>query len=210
MPTFPVTATLVPMVVEQTNRGERSYDIYSRLLAERIVFLGTPINDDIANLMMAQLLHLEGEDPEKDIALYINSPGGSVTSALAILDTMEFIRPDVSTFCMGQAASAAAILLAAGTPGKRFALPHSRILIHQPSGGAEGQSVDIEIQAREIQRIRDLLDDILAARTGQPKEKISADTDRDFILTAAEARDYGLLDRVLQTRRAQQDALVAA
>jgi ATP-dependent Clp protease protease subunit len=210
MPTFPVTATLVPMVVEQTNRGERSYDIYSRLLAERIVFLGTPINDDIANLMMAQLLHLEGEDPEKDIALYINSPGGSVTSALAILDTMEFIRPDVSTFCMGQAASAAAILLAAGTPGKRFALPHSRILIHQPSGGAEGQSVDIEIQAREIQRIRDLLDEILAAKTGQPKEKISADTDRDFILTAAEARDYGLIDRVLQSRRAQQDALVAA
>ncbi len=210
MPTFPVTATLVPMVVEQTNRGERSYDIYSRLLAERIVFLGTPINDDIANLMMAQLLHLEGEDPEKDIALYINSPGGSVTSALAILDTMEFIRPDVSTFCMGQAASAAAILLAAGTPGKRFALPHSRILIHQPSGGAEGQSVDIEIQAREIQRIRDLLDDILAAKTGQPKEKISADTDRDFIMTAAEAKAYGIIDNVIESRRVQETALQLA
>jgi ATP-dependent Clp protease, protease subunit len=144
---------LVPMVIEQTNRGERSFDIYSRLLKERIIFLGTPINDEIANLMMAQLLHLEGEDPDKDIALYINSPGGSVTSALAILDTMEFIKPDVSTFCMGQAASAAAILLAAGTKGKRYALPHSRVLIHQPHGGAEGQSADIEIQAREIQRI---------------------------------------------------------
>jgi ATP-dependent Clp protease protease subunit len=210
MPAYPVTATLVPMVVEQTNRGERSYDIYSRLLAERIVFLGTPINDDIANLMMAQLLHLEGEDPEKDIALYINSPGGSVTSALAILDTMEFIRPDVSTFCMGQAASAAAILLAAGTPGKRFALPHSRILIHQPSGGAEGQSVDIEIQAREIQRIRDLLDDLLAAKTGQPKEKISADTDRDFIMTAAEAKAYGIIDNVIESRRVQETALQLA
>ncbi|MPZ88599.1 MAG: ATP-dependent Clp protease proteolytic subunit, partial [Nitriliruptorales bacterium] len=148
-------STLVPMVIEQTNRGERSFDIYSRLLSERIIFLGTPINDDIANLIMAQLLHLEGEEPEKDINLYINSPGGSITSALAIFDTMEFIKPDVSTICMGQAASAAAILLAAGAPGKRFALPHSRILLHQPSGGAEGQSADIEIQAREIQRIRD-------------------------------------------------------
>jgi ATP-dependent Clp protease protease subunit len=198
------------MVIEQTNRGKRSFDIYSRLLKERIVFLGTPINDEIANLMMAQLLHLEGEDPEKDIALYINSPGGSVTSALAILDTMEFIRPDVSTFCMGQAASAAAILLAAGTPGKRAALPHSRVLLHQPSGGAEGQSVDIEIQAREIQRIRDLLDDILAAKTGQPKEKISTDTDRDFIMTAEEAKAYGIVDAVLQSRRMQEAALVAA
>jgi len=210
MPVSPVTNYLVPMVIEQTNRGERSFDIYSRLLKERIIFLGTPINDEIANLMMAQLLHLEGEDPEKDIALYINSPGGSVTSALAILDTIDFIRPDVSTFCMGQAASAAAILLAAGTPGKRFALPHSRILIHQPSGGAEGQSVDIEIQAREIQRIRDLLDEILAAKTGQSQEKVSADTDRDFIMTAAEAKDYGIIDSVIESRRVQETALAIA
>jgi ATP-dependent Clp protease protease subunit len=210
MSASPITNYLVPMVIEQTNRGERSFDIYSRLLKERIIFLGTPINDEIANLMMAQLLHLEGEDPEKDVALYINSPGGSVTSALAILDTIDFIRPDVSTFCMGQAASAAAILLAAGTPGKRFALPHSRILIHQPSGGAEGQSVDIEIQAREIQRIRDLLDDILAAKTGQPKEKISADTDRDFIMTAAEAKAYGIIDNVIESRRVQETALQLA
>jgi ATP-dependent Clp protease protease subunit len=205
-----VTGYLVPMVIEQTNRGERSFDIYSRLLKERIIFLGTPINDEIANLMMAQLLHLEGEDPEKDIALYINSPGGSVTSALAILDTIEFIRPDVSTFCMGQAASAAAILLAAGTPGKRFALPHSRILIHQPSGGAEGQSVDIEIQAREIQRIRDLLDEILADKTGQSREKISRDTDRDFIMTADDAREYGIIDQVIQSRRVQDLSLQVA
>jgi ATP-dependent Clp protease protease subunit len=210
MPVSDVSNYLVPMVIEQTNRGERSFDIYSRLLKERIIFLGTPINDEIANLMMAQLLHLEGEDPEKDIALYINSPGGSVTSALAILDTIEFIRPDVSTFCMGQAASAAAILLAAGTPGKRIALPHSRILIHQPSGGAEGQSVDIEIQAREIQRIRDLLDEILAAKTGQPKEKVSADTDRDFIMTAEEAKAYGIIDKVIISRKAQELALAAS
>src|SRR5690606_17479510 len=177
------TNYLVPMVIEQTNRGERSFDIYSRLLAERIIFLGSPVNDEIANLIMAQLLHLEGEDPDKDISLYINSPGGSVTSLLAIYDTMEYIKPDITTICMGQAASAAAVLLAAGTPGKRYALPHSRILIHQPSGGAEGQSTDIEIQAREIQRIRDLLDQILAEKTGQPLEKVSRDTDRDFIMT---------------------------
>ncbi len=200
---------LVPMVIEQTNRGERSFDIYSRLLKERIIFLGTPINDEIANLMMAQLLHLEGEDPEKDIALYINSPGGSVTSALAILDTMEFIKPDVSTFCMGQAASAAAVLMAAGTKGKRYALPHSRILLHQPTGGAEGQSVDIEIQAREIQRIRDLLDRILADKTGQEIQKVSTDTDRDFIMTAAEARDYGLIDTVIASRKVQASMVSA-
>jgi ATP-dependent Clp protease, protease subunit len=200
-------STLVPMVIEQTNRGERSFDIYSRLLAERIIFLGTPIMDEIANLIMAQLLHLEGEDPEKDINLYINSPGGSVTAALAIFDTMEFIKPDVSTICMGQAASAAAILLAAGAPGKRFALPHSRILIHQPSGGAEGQSVDIEIQAREIQRIRDLLDEILAAKTGQTQEKVSSDTDRDFIMTAEDAKTYGIIDEVIQSRRTQERQL---
>ncbi len=201
---------LVPMVVEQTNRGERSFDIYSRLLKERIIFLGTPINDEIANLIMAQLLHLEGEDPEKDINLYVNSPGGSVTSALAIFDTMEFIKPAVSTICMGQAASAAAVLLAAGTPGKRFALPHSRILIHQPHGGAEGQSVDIEIQAAEIQRIRDLLDQILAEKTGQEVAKITKDTDRDFIMTADEAKKYGLIDEVIQARKAQEKALKAS
>ena len=200
---------LVPMVIEQTNRGERSFDIYSRLLKERIIFLGTPINDEIANLMMAQLLHLEGEDPEKDIALYINSPGGSVTSALAILDTMEFIKPDVSTFCMGQAASAAAVLMAAGTKGKRYALPHSRILLHQPTGGAEGQSVDIEIQAREIQRIRDLLDRILADKTGQEIQKVSTDTDRDFIMTAAEAKNYGLIDTVIASRKVQASMVSA-
>jgi ATP-dependent Clp protease, protease subunit len=200
-------STLVPMVIEQTNRGERSFDIYSRLLAERIIFLGTPITDEIANLIMAQLLHLEGEDPEKDINLYVNSPGGSVTAALAIFDTMEFIKPDVSTICMGQAASAAAVLLAAGAPGKRFALPHSRILIHQPSGGAEGQSVDIEIQAREIQRIRDLLDEILADKTGQLREKVSADTDRDFIMTAEDAKAYGMIDEVIQSRRTQERQL---
>ena len=201
------TNYLVPMVVEQTNRGERSFDIYSRLLKDRIIFLGTPVTDEIANLIMAQLLHLEGEDPEKDIALYINSPGGSVTSLLAIFDTLEFIKPDVSTICMGQAASAAAVLLAAGAPGKRFALPHARVLLHQPSGGAEGQSADIEIQAREIQRIRDLLDQILSEKTGQPIEKISEDTDRDFIMTANEAKAYGIVDEVIQSRRAQEDEL---
>lgn len=204
------TSYLVPMVIEQTNRGERSFDIYSRLLKERIVFLGTPIGDEISNLIMAQLIHLEAEDPEKDISIYINSPGGSVTSALAIYDTMEYIKPDVQTICMGQAASAAAILLAAGTPGKRFALPHSRILIHQPSGGAEGQSTDIEIQAREIQRIRDLLDRIIAEKTGQPIERVSKDTDRDFILTAEEARAYGIVDDVIVSRRFQEARLRAS
>jgi ATP-dependent Clp protease, protease subunit len=198
---------LVPMVIEQTSRGERSFDIYSRLLKERIIFLGTPINDEIANLMMSQLIHLEGEDPEKDISLYINSPGGSVTSALAIFDTMEYIKPDVTTICMGQAASAAAVLLAAGTKGKRFALPHSRVLLHQPHGGAEGQSVDIEIQAREIQRIRDLLDKILSDKTGQSIEKITKDTDRDFIMTAEEAKAYGLIDEVIASRKSQETAL---
>jgi ATP-dependent Clp protease protease subunit len=201
---------LVPMVIEQTNRGERSFDLYSRLLKDRIIFLGTPITDDISNVIMAQLIHLEGEDPGKDINLYINSPGGSVTSALAIYDTIEFIKPDVTTICMGQAASAAAILLAAGTKGKRFALPHARILIHQPHGGAEGQSSDIEIQAREIQRIRDLLDQILSDKTGQPFEKITEDTDRDFIMTADEAVEYGIIDQVLQSRRLQEVQLAAS
>ena len=206
----PVRNMLVPMVIEQTNRGERSFDIYSRLLNDRIIFLGTPINDDVANLIMAQLLHLEGDDPDKDINLYINSPGGSVTALLAIYDTMEFIKPDVTTICMGQAASAAAVLLAAGAKGKRFALPHARVLLHQPAGMAEGQSVDIEIQAREIQRIRDLLDELLADKTGQPKEKVSTDTDRDFVLTADQARDYGIVDEVIQARRTQEQVLRAA
>jgi ATP-dependent Clp protease, protease subunit len=197
----------VPTVVEQTNRGERAFDIYSRLLQQRIIFLGTPVNDEIANVVMAQLLHLEAEDPDKEIALYINSPGGSITALFAIYDTMEFIKNDVSTICMGQAASAAAVLLAAGTPGKRFALPHSRVLLHQPSGGAEGQSVDIEIQAAEILRMRDLLNQILAEKTGKTAEQIDADTDRDFILDAEAAKDYGIVDRILPSRKAQEKQL---
>ena len=191
----------VPTVIEQTNRGERAFDIYSRLLQQRIVFLGTPVNDDVANVVMAQLLHLESEDPDKDIAIYINSPGGSITALFAIYDTMEFIKCDVQTICMGQAASAAAVLLAAGTKGKRLALPNSRVLLHQPSGGAEGQSVDIEIQAREILRMRDRLDEILAAKTGQSVERIRKDTDRDFILSAQEALDYGLIDAIITSRK---------
>ncbi|MEX1178574.1 MAG: ATP-dependent Clp protease proteolytic subunit [Nitriliruptor sp.] len=198
---------LVPTVVEQTNRGERAFDIYSRLLQQRIVFLGTPVNDEIANLVMAQLLHLESEDPDKDIAMYINSPGGSITALFAIYDTMEYIKPDVQTICMGQAASAAAVLLAAGTPGKRFALPHSRILMHQPSGGAEGQSVDIEIQAREILRMRDLLNEILAEKTGQSVERIASDTDRDFILEAQAAKEYGVVDEIIASRKSQERAV---
>ncbi len=191
---------LVPIVVEQTSRGERSFDIYSRLLNERIVFLGHEIDDVIANLVIAQLLHLESEDPDKDINLYINSPGGSVTAALAMYDTMQYIRSDVSTICVGQCASAAAVLLAAGAPGKRFALPNSRVLIHQPWGGTQGQVTDIEIQAREMLRMRDALDRILALHTGQPMEKIHLDTERDNIMTADEARAYGLIDAVFQKR----------
>jgi len=206
----PVSDYLIPVVVEQTSRGERSFDIYSRLLKERIVFLGTPLDDTVANLVMAQLLHLESEDPERDINLYINSPGGSVTSLLAVYDTMQYIKPDVVTICMGQAASAAAVLLAAGTKGKRFGLPHSRILIHQPSGGAEGQSVDIEIQAREILRMRRMLDEILATHTGQPVEKVSHDTDRDFIMTAEEAKAYGLIDDIIESRQTADELVAAA
>jgi ATP-dependent Clp protease, protease subunit len=206
----PVSDYLVPVVVEQTSRGERSFDIYSRLLKERIVFLGTPLDDTVANLVMAQLLHLESEDPERDINLYINSPGGSVTSLLAVYDTMQYIKPDMVTICMGQAASAAAVLLAAGTKGKRFGLPHSRILIHQPSGGAEGQSVDIEIQAREILRMRRMLDEILATHTGQPVEKVSHDTDRDFIMTAEEAKAYGLIDDIIESRQSADELVAAA
>lgn len=191
---------VIPMVVEQTGRGERAYDIYSRLLAERIIFLGTEIDDQIANLIIAQLLYLEAEDPEKDIALYINSPGGSVTATLAIYDTMQYIKPDVQTICIGQAASGAAVLLAAGAKGKRFALPNSRVLIHQPHGGAAGQAVDIQIQAKEIQRLRNLIDEIIAKHTGQPIEKVTKDTDRDFIMTAQEALEYGIIDQVVERR----------
>jgi ATP-dependent Clp protease, protease subunit len=192
---------LVPIVIEQTNRGERSFDIYSRLLKERIVFLGTPIDDQMANLVMAQLLHLESEEPEKDVNVYINSPGGDITSLFAVYDTMQYIKPDVSTICMGQAASAAAVLLAAGTKGKRYALPHSRVLIHQPHGQAGGQAVDIEIQAKEILRYRQLLDEILAEHTGQSLDKVKGDTDRDFIMTAEQAKDYGIIDEVITSRK---------
>ena len=196
----PIRNYLVPTVVEQTNRGERAFDIYSRLLKERIIFLGTPIDDTVANLMMAQLLHLESEDPDKDISIYINSPGGEITGLFAIYDTMQYIKPDVSTTCIAQAASAAAVLLASGTPGKRYALPHARILIHQPHGGASGQAVDIELQAKEIIRMRELLDSILAHHTGQSAEKIAHDTDRDFIMSAPEAKDYGMVDEILTNR----------
>jgi ATP-dependent Clp protease, protease subunit len=192
---------LVPVVVEQTARGERSFDIYSRLLNERIVFLGTPIDDNVGNLIMAQLLHLESEDPDKDINLYINSPGGDITALFAIYDTMQYIKPDVSTIVMGQAASAAAVLLLSGTRGKRYALPYSRVLLHQPHGGAEGQAVDIEIQAKEILRYRRLLEEIISKHTGQPLEKVSKDTDRDYILTAEEAVAYGVVDEVISSRK---------
>ncbi len=193
---------LVPTVVESSNRGERAYDLYSRLLKERIVFLGTPIDDTVANLVCAQLLFLESEEPDKDIHLYINSPGGDITALFAIYDTMKFLKPDVSTFCFGQAASAAAVLLAAGAKGKRFALPHARILLHQPFGGAEGQASDIELQAKEILRMRDLLNGMLAADTGQTHEKVAKDTDRDFVMTADEAVLYGVIDEVISSRDA--------
>jgi len=196
---------LVPVVVEQTNRGERSFDIYSRLLKERIVFLGTPIDDAVANLIMAQLLHLESEDPDKDIHLYINSPGGDVASGFAIYDTMQYIKPDVTTLCMGQAASYAAVLLLSGAKGKRWALPHSRVLLHQPHGGAQGQAVDIEIQAAEITRYRKLLEEIIAGHTGQTVEKVHADTDRDYILTPEQAKDYGIIDEILANRSVQAE-----
>ena len=201
---------LVPVVVEQTSRGERSFDIYSRLLKERIVFLGTPIDDNVGNLIMAQLLHLESEDPDKDINLYINSPGGDITALFAIYDTMQYVKPDVSTIVMGQAASAAAVLLLAGARGKRFALPHSRVLLHQPHGGAQGQAVDIEIQAKEIIRYRQLLDQLIAEHTGTALEKVSKDTDRDFILTAQEAVDYGVVDEVITTRKLRPELAAAA
>ena len=186
------------MVVEQTNRGERAYDIYSRLLRDNIIFLGFPVDDNVANLVTAQLLYLEAEDPEKDISLYINSPGGSITAGMAIYDTMQFIRPDITTYCIGQAASMAALLLAAGTKGKRFALPNSRMLIHQPSlGGLSGQATDIDIQAREILRMREITNEILARHTGQQLEKIQRDVERDFIMNAAQAKEYGLVDEII-------------
>ena len=193
---------LVPTVVEQTSRGERAFDIYSRLLKERIIFLGTPIDDNVANLIMAKLLHLEGDEPDKDIALYINSPGGVMTSLMAIYDTMNFIKPDVATYCMGQAASAAAVLLAAGESGKRFALPHARVMLQQPHiGGLEGQATDIEIHAKEILKTREEINVILADHTGRPLDVISQDTDRDFWLSAKEAVDYGAIDAVLKGRQ---------
>jgi len=197
----PIRNYLVPTVIEQTNRGERGYDLYSKLLKENIIFIGTPIDDTVANLICAQLLHLESESPDKDINLYINSPGGDITALFAIYDTMQFVQPDIATTCLGQAASAAAVLLAAGTPGKRMALPHSRILIHQPYAGAQGQATDIELAAREILRMRTLLEEILATHTGQPVERIHRDTDRDFVMSAEESKEYGILDDVLSFRR---------
>lgn len=194
--------TLIPMVVEQTNRGERAYDIYSRLLRDNIIFIGTPIDDNVANLVTAQLLFLEAEDPEKDVSLYINSPGGIVTAGMAIYDTIQFIRPDVAAICVGQAASVAALLLAAGTPGKRFALPNSRVLIHQPTmGGLSGQATDIDIHAREILRLRANLNEIMARHTGQPLEKIERDVERDFWMTAQQAREYGIIDEIISKHK---------
>lgn len=191
----------VPIVIEQSSRGERAYDIYSRLLKDRIVFLGSEITDDVANVIIAQMLFLESEAPDKDIYLYINSPGGVVPAGLAIYDTMQYIKPDVVTICVGQAASMAAVLLAAGTKGKRYALPHSRVLLHQPWGGAQGQAVDVGIQAKEILRIRDIVNEILAKHTSQPIEKIAKDTDRDFYMNAEEAKKYGIIDEVITRRK---------
>ena len=188
------------MVIEQTSRGERAFDIYSRLLSERVIFLGTPINDDIANLVVAQLIHLESDDPDKDISIYINSPGGSVYSGLAIYDTMQFIKPDVSTICVGIGMSMGALILAGGAPGKRFALPNAKILIHQLIGGFEGQAADIEIHAREVIQVRQRLDEILAQHTGQTVEQVSADTARDYFMTAQEAKEYGIIDDVISHR----------
>ncbi len=200
-----VHSQLVPIVVEQTSRGERSYDIYSRLLKDRIIFLGMAVDDHMANLIIAQMLFLESDEPEQDIYLYINSPGGQVSSGMAIYDTMQYIKPDVQTICIGQAASMGALLLAAGTKGKRFALPHSRIMIHQPSGGFQGQHSDIEIQAKEITRIRQILDTIIATHTGQSQKKVRQDTERDHYMTGEEAKKYGLIDRLIAHREEQDD-----
>ena len=194
---------LIPMVVEQSSRGERAYDIYSRLLKDRIIFLGDTINDAVANILIAQMLFLESEDPDKDINIYINSPGGTVTDGMAIYDTMQYIRPDIVTICMGQNSSMAALLLAAGTKKKRYGLPHSRVMIHQPLGGAQGQATDIDIQAKEILKVRDTLNTILAEHTGQPIEKIREDTERDYFMTAEEAKEYGIIDKIITTREMQ-------
>ena len=194
---------LIPMVVEQSSRGERAYDIYSRLLKDRIIFLGDAVDDAVANIVIAQMLFLESEDPDKDINIYINSPGGAVTAGLAIYDTMQYIRPDIVTICMGQNSSMAALLLAAGTKEKRYALPHSRIMIHQPLGGAQGQATDIDIQAKEILKVRDTLNQILSEHTKQPIEKIREDTDRDYFMTAEEAKEYGIIDKIITTREMQ-------
>jgi len=195
---------LIPMVVEQTSRGERAYDIYSRLLKDNIIFIGNPIDDNVSNLVIAQLLFLEAEAPDKDISIYVNSPGGSTTAGLAILDTMRFVRPDITTIGIGQAASMAAVILAAGTAGKRYALPNSRILLHQPIGGVQGQASDIDIHAKEVIRIRTRLNEILSECTGQDFEKIEKDTDRDFILTATQALEYGIIDQVITERQAEE------
>ena len=194
---------LIPMVVEQSSRGERAYDIYSRLLKDRIIFLGDTVNDEVSSIVIAQMLFLESEDPDKDISVYINSPGGSVTAGLAIYDTMQYIKPDVTTICMGQNASMAALLLAAGAKGKRYALPHSRVMIHQPLGGAQGQATDIDIHAKEILKIRELLNGILAKHTGQSIEKIRKDTERDFFMNSEEAKGYGVIDKIITTREMQ-------
>ncbi len=196
---------LIPIVIEQTPRGERAYDIYSRLLKERIVFIGAPIDDNVANVVIAQLLFLEAEDPDRDITLYINSPGGIVTAGLAIYDTMQYIKPDVSTLCLGQAASMAAVLLAGGAKGKRYALPHSRIMLHQPIGSFQGQATDVDIQAREILRLRELLNRILSKHTGQPIERIQQDTERDFYMSSEEAQNYGLIDKILTERPGKKE-----
>ncbi|MDQ1432338.1 MAG: ATP-dependent Clp protease, protease subunit [Actinomycetota bacterium] len=197
-PTY--NAFYIPNVTEQTARGAETRSVFDRLLKDRIIFLGTPIDDVVSNIVIAQLLHLESEDPDKDISIYINSPGGEITGLFAMYDTMQFIKPDISTICLGQAASAAAVILASGTPGKRYILPHSRVLIHQPHGGASGQAVDIEIQAKEIVRMRDSLDEILAYHTGQEVSKVANDTDRDFIMGANEAKEYGIVDDVITNR----------
>lgn len=197
---------LVPTVVEQTNRGERAFDLYSRLLKENIIFLGTPIDDTVANLICAQLLHLESENPDRDISLYINSPGGDINALFAIYDTMSYIKPDIATICFGQAASAAAVLLAAGTKGKRLALPHARVLIHQPYAGAQGQVSDLLIASKEIQRLKSQLEDVLVNHTGQSKAKIHDDTDRDYVMTAEEAKAYGIIDEVIDTRDTVDDS----
>jgi ATP-dependent Clp protease protease subunit len=194
------TSSLIPIVIEQSSRGERAFDIYSRLLRDRIIFLGTPVTDEVANVIIAQMLFLESEDPDKDIYFYINSPGGLVTAGLAIYDTMQYIKPDVSTLCMGQAASMAAVLLAAGVKGKRYALPHSRILLHQPMGGFQGQATDVEIQAREILRLREELNRILMHHTGRPLEQIAKDTERDFYMSGEQAKEYGIIDEVIYSR----------